>query len=370
MSEVISKLSQLELGLYQDAKAQGLTLSDHLDELGQDGKISEDLYKPELKNSLGQPLDPFKQFMLKGGIRTKGRLAQTVETAFFSNSTNTILFPEHVAREYRDQTRELPAIFAQYADLVTTRIGIDGTVYKSGILKSDKDPELEFGRVSEGGDLPKYTIMHGDRVVDLFKYGGMLEFTYEVIRRMQLPLLSRYIGKLSKAQERRKIKRAMVVAMNGDGNANPALNTETRTTTLQFRDAIDMIFEAAKTGADVTKIIGDAEMIGDFIALYALTADGRPTDRNLPFNASGGALPSPLGMELKLAFPGSALDDSTKLLGADSSEGLLEIYENGSEITESDRLITKQFERITFSENIGYAKLDPVSFRTKTLKAA
>ena len=368
MAETLSKLSQLELGLYQDAKDNGLTLSEHLEELHLDAKISEDLVRSDLKNSKGETLSAFKQILLKAGIHTKGRLAQTGGAFFSEGSTNNILFPEFVATEYRDQTRELLAVFVQLADLVTTRIGIDGTTHKAGILMSDQDPELEFGRVPEGSELPKYTIKHGERAIDLFKYGGSLEFTYEVIRRMKLPMLSRYIGKVAKAQEKRKIKRAMVVALLGDGNMNPALDTLTRQATIQFRDAIDMLFEAAKTGADVNKIVGDAEMIGDFVALFALTADGRPTDRNVPFNTSGGELPSPLGMQLKLALPGSILDDSTKLLGADSSEGLLEIYENGSEITESDRLITKQFERLTFTENIGYAKIDPVAFRTKTLR--
>ncbi len=63
------------------------------------------------------------------------------------------------------------------------------------------------------------------------------------------------------------------------------------------------------------------------------------------------------------------LEGAGKLMAIDSRDGLVEVYEQNSEITESARLIETQFERVTFSENLGYAKAEPFAFRTKTLAA-
>lgn len=364
VAEVLTKRSQLEAGLYDDAKRQKLTLSGYLAELARKGEIGEELYREELEVQHG--LDPFKQLLMAGGVRTKGALAQTGD-AFFSDSANRVLFPEFVSREYRDQERELPAVFVQLSDLVTNREGIQGNAYKAGMMSAPQGDELEFGRVSEGAELPKYTVKQAERAIDLYKYGGMLELTYESVRRIAIPMLSRYIGKIARAQVRRKIKRALAVALNGDGNMNPAPNSPTGTNALRFQDLIDLIFEGAALGSETSLLIGDASLVGQAVALFALTADGRPVDRPVAFNAAGGTLPAPLGMVLKLALPGSILEGSGKLLSVDSADGLVEVYENGSEITESDRLITSQFERITFSENLGYAKPTVEAFRTKTL---
>lgn len=369
MADTLSKRSQLELGLYQEASARSLTLSAYLGELGREGKISEDLFKPDLTNSKGEKLDAFQQLMLGGGIRTKGALAQTGD-AFMTDPNNRILFPEFVSREYRDQERQLPALFVALADLVTNREGISGNTHKAGMLSSAQDTELEFGRVAEGAELPIYTVTQAERAIDLFKYGGALKLSYEAVRRVALPMLSRYIGKIARAQVRRKIKRALAVALNGDGNANPAPNSVSRAVLLQFADLIDLIFESASTSQEASLLVADSELISQILMQYTLTTDGRPADRSIAFVDQGGTLPSPLGMTLKLALPGSILVGSSKVMAVDSNDGLVEIYENGSEITESEKLITSQFEVITFSENLGYAKPEANAVRTKTLRAA
>ena len=368
MSVKLSKLDQLEVGLYKDAKNQGMSLSVMLEQWAKKGEISEDLVKPEAKNSQGKTLTAFQQILASAGIRTKGQFAQTGE-AFFTDQSKKVLFPEFLANEYRDAERDLPPVFLQLTDLVTNREGIRGNSHKVGMMAAPADGELEFGRVAEGAALPRYTVKQAERAVDIYKYGGMLDMTYEAIRQAALPMLSRYIGKIARAQVKRKIKMALAVALNGDGNFNPAPNSPTRAAALSFADLIDLHFEAAGMSVETSLIIGDSTMISALIALYTLTTDGRPADRNVPFTASGGALPAPLGMMLKLTLPGSQLEGSDKLMAIDSRDGLVEIFEENSEITESTRLIETQFERVTFSENLGYGKPETFAFRTKTLAA-
>lgn len=368
MAETITNRKQLELGLYQDAKREGMTLSLLLQEKARKGELSGELYDPNAKNSKGQPIDAFKQLLAAGGIRTKGELAQTGD-AFFSDASNRVLFPEFISREYREQERAVLPVFVQLSDLVTNREGISSNAYRVGMISSSNDDELEFGRIAEGAEFPVYTVTHAANAINIYKYGGELRLSYEAIRRAALPMLSRYIGKVARAQVRRKIKQATSVALNGDGNANPAPNTATAGAAWTFADLIAMQFNSATAGVQTSVIIGDSTEIASVVGNFVLTSDGRPADRSVAFVDNGGVLPSPLGMTLKLALPGSVLEGSRKLLGVDSADGLVEVYENGSEITESEKLITSQFNVITISENLGYAKPESQAFRTKTRPA-
>ena len=92
------------------------------------------------------------------------------------------------------------------------------------------------------------------------------------------------------------------------------------------------------------------------VAATAAGADFRDTGR----------WPNLLGMTPKLALADSALQGSKKLLAIDQANGLEEFYENGSELVESERLITSQFENIAISEVVGWAKPDGQAFRTKS----
>lgn len=363
MSETLSKLSQLEAGVYQDALRERMTLSGWLNDKARKGELSEDLYRKDVHELKGK--DAFSQLLSVAGIRTKGELAQTGD-AFFSDPSNRVLFPEFVSREYRDAERDLLPVFVQLSDLVTNREGITGSAYRSGIISSNQEADMEFGRVSEGAELPVYTVKLSDKAINVFKYGGVLKWPYEAVRRASLPMLTRYVGKIARAQRKRKIKAALAVALEGDGNSNPALDSASGAAFWTFADLIDLHFKAAGVGSQVSTIIGDSTEIAEILGMFMLTTDGRPSDRPVAFTDAGGALPSPLGMMLKLTIPGSVLEGSQKLLGVDTQDGLVEVYENGSEITESGKLITEQFDIITMSENLGYAKPEVNAFHTKT----
>ncbi len=363
MSVTIAKLKDLDEGVYLEARKEGLSLSQWLGELGRKGELSEDLYRPDVRNSKGELVDPFKQLIAAAGIRTKGELAQTGD-AFFSDPTNRVLFPEYVSRQYRDTERALPPLFVTLADLVTNREGINSNAYRSGIITGTPETELEFGRVAEGAELPRYVVKLSDKAINVYKYGGILQMTYESVRRASLPMLNRYIAKIARAQVRRKIKHALSVALNGDGNANPAVNSAASGSAWTYADLVALHFAAATGGTMLTTIIGDSTEIGSILNM-AQFVDAGATGTGAAFRDNG-ELPSPLGITLKLALPGSVLEGSRKLLGVDSQDALVEVYENGSEITESDKLIHTQFDMISLSENLAYAKPETLAFVTKT----
>ncbi|WP_339098299.1 hypothetical protein WDJ50_18640 (plasmid) [Deinococcus sp. VB142] len=358
----IKTLKQLELGLYQDAKREGLTLSQHLQELSRKGDIDEALVRPDARNSQGQPVDAFKQLLSAAGIRTKGEFAQTGD-AFLSDPNNRILFPEYVAREYRDAERDAENVL-QASDLVSARIGIDGTAYRVGVITGGQEKDLEFGRVAELGELPVYSIKLSDKAVNAYKYGGVLRISYEAARRTKLPVISRYIAKIARAQGRRKAKSALNTALNGDGNGNPApASAPAAGATFTLADLIALQMDGLRNGVQFNVLTGDSTVLSEILGLDVFT-NAAATAAGADFRDTGN-WPRILGMAPRLAMTDSALEGSKKVLAVDSNNGLEEFYENGSELTESERLITSQFENIAISEVVGWAKPDEQAFRTK-----
>ncbi len=358
----IKKLSQLEKGLYQDAKTQKVTLSQLLDKMSRDGEIDGDLVRPEAKNSRGERLDAFQQLLVHAGIRTKGEFAQTGD-AFLSDPNNRVLFPEFINRTYRDnETDIINAV--QISDLVANRTGIDGSSYRTGVITAGQEADLEWGRVAQGAELPEYTIVLAEQAINLFKFGGILKMSYEVLRRTSLPMVARYVGKIARAQGRRRVKQAINVILNGDGNSNPAPAANAATgTSFTLADILDLQMSGIKNGAGFNLLVGDMVEIGQILTLDVFIAPGS-TARGGDFRDTGN-WPSVLGMTPRVALVGSALEGSKKILGVETAGGLEEVYENGSQITESDKLIETQFERIAMSENLGYTKPDIQGFRTK-----
>ncbi|GGR11422.1 phage major capsid protein [Deinococcus ruber] len=357
----IKKLSQLEKGMYDDAAKKGLSLTQFLDELTRKGEIDGDLVKPEARNGRGERVDSFKQLLAAAGIRTKGEFAQTGD-AFLSDPNNRVLFPEFVNRTYRDaETDALNAL--QISDVVAYRVGIDGSAYRTGVIAAGQEKDLEFGRVAQGAELPVYSIVLSEQAVNLYKYGGVLKMSYEAVRRATLPMVTRYVQKIARAQGRRRVKQALGVGMNGDGNLNPApASAASSSTAFALVDLIRLQMDGINNGAQFNIITGDTAELSAVLALDVFVSP-TATSRGADFRDTG-EWPTILGMHPRLALVGSPLEGSKKLLGIETGQGLEEIYETGSQLTESDKLIDTQFERIAISENLGYSKPDVQAFRT------
>jgi hypothetical protein len=358
----IKKLSQLEAGLYKDAARDGLSFSQKLSDMARKGEIAEELVRPDVRNSRGERVDAFKQLLAAAGLRTKGEFAQTGD-AFLADPTNRVLFPEFVNRTYRDaETDQVNAL--QISDLTATRIGIDGSAYRTGVISAAQEKDLEFGRVAQGGELPVYTVALADNAINLYKYGGILKVSYEAARRMPLPQMTRYITKIARAQGRRKVKQALTVGVNGDGNANPApASAAVPGTSWTLADLISLQMDGMNYGAQFNILAGDPAEIAQILALDVFTSPAA-TARGADYRDTG-MWPTILGMRPRVALFGSVLEGTRKIVGIETAAGLEEVYENGSELTESDRLIETQFERVAISENLGYAKPDIQAFRTK-----
>lgn len=353
---------KLESGMYQDALAAGLTFSDWLQEKALSGEPGFNWYNPEEKTEDGQPLDAYEQALKHFGIRVRGEKASTGEV-FFYDPNARVLFPEFLERTFRWAEGE-GMNEARIDDLIAGRVQIDTNAYRSEYLDDGQDaPYLE---VEEGAELPTLVLKRHDQAIKLRKYGGTLKMSYESIRRMRLDVLSTFVQKVALDTRRAKVRRAIQTLINGDGNANPAPSVNTGSTTLSFGDLVDLVLDFQES-YEPNVFIGDkSTVIRSILKLDVFTAKDTANPQGSAMQQNGD-WPRPLGKDLRFVTNVSELLGPNKVLAVDKRFALQEIVEGGSTLTETDRLITSQFQVITFSETLGYAKLMTQASRLRAL---
>jgi len=353
---------KLEAGMYQEAASKGLSLSDWMAWKATTASNGEgasfDWYNPELKTSSGKPLDAFEQALMHFGIRVRGEKASTGD-AFFYDPNARVLFPEFLVREFRFAEQE-GGNELTVDDLIASRVGIDNGAYRGEYV--DEGQSAEMLEVAEGAELPTVIVKRHENSIQLYKYGALLRMTYEAVRRARLDHLSTFIRKIALDSRRAKVRRAVKVLVNGDGNSNPAPDTTTANTSITFDDIVDLVIDF-NNGFEPSVLVGLKQtVIRDILKLDVFTAKDS-TSTGASFRDTGD-WPAPLGKQLR--FVEGTPELNKKLLGVDKRFALEEVFENGSELVETDRLITSQFNVIAFSEVIGFAKMFTSASRTKT----
>lgn len=366
----ITKLSQLEPGVYDEARKDGLSLTAWLERESRAGNIGEELIPApgeRHKRSDGSALSAFEELLLHAGIRTRGDERRGIQAdtgdIFFSQPDNRILFPEFVASVIRDYTME-PLNELQLGDLVALRMGIDGTRYEGLQIDDAQIRRTESGRVTEGAELPRVRFTLAEHAQRLPKFGKVLEVTYEVVRRMRLDVFALYVRLTTAAERRRKVRHAIDVLVNGTGNGDPAINANhsgawTRAALIQ------LLILAMQNGEDIGILAMDATEFAEVLAL-ADTDNKTPAEAGF---ADRGTLPAFYGMAVRMAPVDSLLTGSNKILALPRNRQLVEVFENGSIIQETDRLITSQWQHITWSENATFGKLTKTGAFTLTQTA-
>lgn len=353
---------KFEAGMYHEAAKKGLSLSEWLawkamhDSAGEGSQF--DWYNPELKTTDGRHLDAFEQALMHFGIKIRGEKASTGE-AFFTDPNARVLFPEFLVREFRFAEQE-GANELMLSDIVASRVGINSGAYRGEYI--DEGQSAEMLEVAEGADLPTVVVKRHEQAISLYKYGAELKMTYEAVRRARLDHLGTFVRKVALDTRRAKVRRAVETLINGDGNSNPAPNRSTANTSIDFSDIVDLVidftdgFEPNVLVADKGTVIRDILKLDIFTARDSVATGASFRDR--------GDWPKPLGKDLRFVENTAVMDK--KLLGVDNRFALEEVYEDGSELVETDRLISSQFNVIAFSEVVGFAKLFTSAARTIT----
>lgn len=385
---MIKKLTQLDGGVYADMVREGRTsLSEHLDALATKGDI-DPAFLPtpeERKEAAGRDITALQHIFAAHGIRTKGERASkggvfTRGDASYVEGAE-VLFPAFVTEAYQspdipfrdvqepqrwlDQSQRQPRNRVSLDDIVSARVGITGDTYKAGVIERGNEDDLDPARVTEGADLPLYKIVTAEHSIKIYKYGGRVRATYEYLRRTNLNLVARTIAGIARREEIRKLRAALEVALNGDGNSNPAINVNNGNAAGWRVTDFDLIeAEMAEYDREPAMFVADKDTL---LAIRALRIPQSGVELSPALLAMyGTAYITPSGVPLRFAPTDSVLDGSDKLLTWGIGDGLEQVTENDSIIREADRFIRNQTEEFTISENVGFAKSEPHGFFTLT----
>lgn len=321
--------------------------------------------RPEYVPGADVLLPALAQEMFEGalGIQAAGDLSFTSRPG----SAGDTVFPLDV-RPYTDQRQPIPDTIVKLDELVSVTFGIDSDGYKTARITQDqRGVQNEMGRVTEGADLPLYSIETSERTVRIYKRGARIKWTYEALRRQRINKLQIMLEELAFSEDLKRRKDALAVAVNGDGNGNGMIVAATVPAAYDIRGLNEFamrIAYAASLGLNcyVTDL---TEGLNIMSLRYAPSPQTVLNPQQLAMY-NGGGYSMPDGSPLRLAPQGSILEGAKTLLAWNTSRGLEQVIENGSQIQEQDRFITNQTQELTMSVNIGYGKPFDNSFQALT----
>ena len=366
MKKKISRLADLTLALKKEAQDSGHTFAQHLQQLADQGEIDTSLYNPEQRNSAGQSVDAWKQILVRGAnIEPRGRhAATTVNDAFFRQDDNRILFPMYIEERYREVGREGRNGLV-LSDVVTDTVPNEASVVATQLISFADDENADLSRIAEGAQYPVLTITQGDAVVRLLKYGGRLEASLEAVLNATLSTLDRWLLKVRRQADRNKIRKALDVLKNGDGNNNAAPNVNIAGADLAVGDFIALLMKAEEYGADPTVLTGGSSALGQALSLDIVTGSGATAAAG-DFRDTG-TFPALFGMRPKLPPQRSVLTGVEQLMAIDPSAALTMHYDPRFDLVRYEDIIRRDLQAVQITEMLGFSKPDQGAAITLTL---
>ncbi len=313
--------------MYQAARRAGMNLTEFLEK-----------EKPSRKEGL----DAFEFALFERDINLK---KGTVEQ-FYRTQEDSILFPEFINRNVRIGIAGLSAKDVMLGDIVATETGIDAGVYETVKAQFDSKKDLDFRRVTEGAPFPTVTLTSAKNSIRLAKIGIAMEATYEVLRRIKLPLLSIHMQLIGKRLAKKMVAYAVYVLVNGDGNSNGLTPTSAA---VSYDNLLSWFLEMDNWESTVW--FAKKALIKEMLVLTEFK------DSRLFDTARTGSLATPFGNDLKkFNWSDTTLGDN-QLFQLDKSASLEMVKETGAELIETDKVIDRQFEKTVISQVVGFSKI-------------
>lgn len=391
MAEVQTKLNPTELArqfgpeMYRRAADKGMSLTSYLN-------IHENA-DPDNRDGL----DVFDRVLMAEGIRTNGvpsldiypstyeefgrtpqRQAMAVEWMLrqwrkvsqagvekrdlFMHSDNV---PGSWNRPYADaqqarwDQRLAPAI--PLSELVAVTTPITGSVYRATYLTHSAS-EVRKVRVGEGAEVPRMKLVSSDRSIDVYKYGRVIEASYEELRRQRLNKVSLIIQQAAIQAEIDKVATVLDIMVNGDG-ASGAPTTHDLTTLDAAASAGTLTLKgwlAFKMKFANPYMISGALMQEAVALQLALLNTG---SANIPLIGANlgnlGTGLAPINQFADAVRYGWTTDaPALKIVGFDPRFAIERVTEIGADISEIERFTTKQTQTLTMTEVEGYSLMD------------
>lgn len=348
---------------YRLANEKGMTFSQYLESI-------------DPSHQYNDGLDAFERQLQRFGIVTKslpekGIWASKVEAFYTSDDgqQTPILFPEYVNRVAREALVQDDIL----SEMVAIRTPIDSNAYRTIYIDTDSKMTSKT-RVAEGADMPVATMKTSENTIKIYKYGRRLRATYEAIRRMRLDLFALHVQGIMMQAALDRALDAYSVLKDGDGNNNAATNYNK--TTLQG-GAVDVALAYNGWLAymfkffpyKMTTIIGGESELIQLLTIDAPNVDPLKLIQMIQFGnaGAGGTMAQNIFNDYRIVYLPDAAENV--LLGFDKRYALEMVVEVGSDITETQKIISSQWEEIVISEVNGFGVFLPLSRRTLTLNA-
>jgi hypothetical protein len=356
----------MDKGFFDDARKHGKSPLTHLTDLKR-------LEQPEIDRVYQRTLKAFRQaddgscranalyqyaYDIAGlekqleelDIRTRGPGSDTVEK-FFASSNNTPLFPVYLASQVIAGMLAASLVPA----LAASEQRINSHVAQKIVL-SDTAAHRTLRFLGEGADFPKTKISRAEGSITLYKYGRLLEATYEAVRLMHLDVFSLFIQRMGMQIGIDQTDDLLEVLINGDGTTGSAATVTNTTTTgtLVYDDVVHlnlafpigyMMDHAVVADSTLRSLLNMAEF-KDAMAF-----------RNT-FQETG-AIPDILGARWhRWTSTGSTSFGNVRIVATDA-RGAISLCREGDLLEEATQIIDKQLYQRTMSEWVGFMKLDP-----------
>jgi hypothetical protein len=311
---------------YSEAGSKGITMSQ--------------LLEKERPSEI-EGLDAFEFALAEQDINLKN---DTVER-FYRTSDDKVLFPEFINRNVRIGMVGLGKKDVTLEDIVATTVTIDSGVYET--IKAEFDNKnLDFKKIAEGASFPTVKMAVGKQSIRLGKIGLGLDATYEVLRRMKLPLLSIHMQLIGKRLAKKMVAYAVYTLVNGDGNTNPAEKTAKA---LSYANLLE--FDLAMDDWEATVWFAKKAQIQSLCLIDEFK------DTRLFDTARTGSWVTPFGNPMKKFNWGETTLGDSQIVQIDKSAALELVKEAGAELIETDKVIDKQFEKTVVSQVMGFSKI-------------
>jgi hypothetical protein len=386
-------------GMYEAAAREGMGLSAYLEQID-----PTDRYR--------DGLDAYSRLLKAANIRVNSDMHTGYYadegSKFFDTDEGRALFPEFLIRQWKRATLGHPlgagqrALYAstdsalggvlepfqdtgvpRYAQLapavpisevVAVTTPITGDVYRAFYL-TDTAAQERLVRVAQGAELPRAKLVGADRTIRLYKYGRILEATYEIMRRMRIDLIALHVARIAIQSEVDKLATIIDILVNGDGNANTAA-TNYNLTTL---DPLTTANNVTLTAWLALKL----KLLNPYIVTTALTQSAGALklqllstgSANIPLvtiqAASGFGGFTPINPELRdnVALGITADAPTGVVVAFDRRFAIERVVEIGGNIQEIIRFATRQTEGLSLSEVEGYDIFDQRATVTMTTTA-
>lgn len=239
---------------------------------------------------------------------------------------------------------------------------VDNDSYRAMYVTHSPD-QLGQRRVAEGAPIPEARLNLGQRAIDLYKFGRALVVTYEALRRTPIDTVAMYIRMAAIQVEMDKVAEVLRVMLEGDGNTGTAA-TPVGQTALDPGSAAGTLTVRAWARFKLSfpqPYIMNTELVREDVWLDQLflpvAADA--TLGMVPSGALGGFRPINANMANDVAVGVLPQVPARYIVGFDNRFAVQRVVEAGSNINESMRWIRNQTQELTFSENEGYAVIQP-----------